>query len=735
MSTVVGKPVDRQDGRLKVTGAALYAADVAVEGLTWAVPLLSTIASGRVERIHEDNARRCPGVVEVITRANALPLHHPEISFMTATKPGEKRLLFEDDVVYYYGQYVGAVVAETLEQALHAASQVRIEYSEQTPLLDTRQSKGLAYEPETFFGEPIRYERGDVEQGLADSDFVLEHTYTTPVEHHNPMEPHSTTAVWQGDDLVLYDATQWVVGARNVVAQTLGIDPERIHIVSPFVGGGFGSKGFIWGHTVLAAMAARIVGRPVRLTLSREGMYTLTGHRSETIQHLTLGATSDGRLQALRHYTWSQTSKVEEFAEKCGVCAPFLYACPNVENRQWLVPLNIATPSPMRAPGEAPGLFAYESALDELAWQLKMDPVELRRRNHADRDPQQDLEWSGKHLLQCYELGAERFGWRDRPADPRSMRDGHWLLGWGMATATYPAYKAPGSALVRMGADGHVVILSATQDIGTGTYTTMAQIAADVLQIPIEHVRMELGDSKLPNAPVSGGSMTTASVGPAVQAAARALLARLVSMAVADSQGPLYQVNSAGVSASDGALWAGSRRDRYVDVLARNGGAAEGQSTLYPGEEMGRYSFHSWGAHFVEVRVDADLGEVRVSRVVSAFDCGRVLNAKTARSQILGGITQGIGMALMEHTLYDPTRGNVVNANLGDYLMPVNADIPEAIDVLFVNEPDLRINSLGARGLGEIGITGVAGAVANAVWHATGRRVRSLPITPDRLLS
>ncbi|HEY4001546.1 MAG TPA: xanthine dehydrogenase family protein molybdopterin-binding subunit, partial [Candidatus Xenobia bacterium] len=682
MTTVVGQPIDRADGVLKVSGQARYAADYQVAGAAYAVPLVSRIARGRVVSI---DMPPMPGVLLTITRQNALPLHHPDINFMTATKPGERRLLFEDDVIHYQGQYIGCVVAETLEIAQHAALTARVEYREEAPQVHI--DKSVSYEPEEFFGERLRYARGDASSGLREAAVVVAERYTTPVEHHNPMEPSATIAVWEGEELTLYDATQWVVGARNVVAQTLGVSPDQVRIVSSFVGGGFGCKGFVWGHTVLAALAARMAGRPVKLVLSRQAMFTATGHRAETQQELTLGATSSGELTAIRHVTWTQTSTVEEFIERAGVAAPFLYRCPNVDVQHFATRVNLATPGPMRAPGESPGLFAYESALDELAWKLHVDPLELRRRNFASRHEQRGMPWSSNHLLQCYDMAAARFGWSRRPAAPRSLRDGHYWLGQGMATATYPGMKSPGAAIARMEPDGRVVIRSATQDMGTGTYTTLAQLASDVLQVPMDRIRVELGDSRLPPAPVSGGSMTTASVGPAVQGAAQVLLLKLAEMAAQDSQSPLYAAPVSEILAAGDGLRRNGASESYAALLARNGGAAvEGESQTWPGEEMAKYAFQSFGCTFVEIAVDAELGEVRVQRVVAAYDVGRVINAKTARSQMIGGIIQGLGMALMEHTVYDGS-GRVVTPSLADYLIPVNADVPD-IEVMFVGQPD-----------------------------------------------
>jgi xanthine dehydrogenase YagR molybdenum-binding subunit len=537
--------------------------------------------------------------------------------------------------------------------------------------------------------------------------------------------------------LTVYDATQWVVGTRNVVADTLGIPRANVHIISSFVGGGFGCKGFVWPHSILAAIAAKQIGRPVKVALTRQQMFTSVGHRGATEQKVALGADVSGKLLAISHENLTHASMVDDYIERSGVATSFLYECPNVAVTNRGSRVNIATPTPMRAPGESPGLFAIESALDELAWQLKMDPGALRLKNDAESDPDKNLPFSGKHLRECYQLGMERFGWKQRDPAPRAHRDGRFLVGWGMATATYPAVRSPGAALVRILTDGTAVVASATQDIGTGTYTTMTQVAAETLGLPPQKVRAELGDSTMPPAPVSGGSMTTASVTPAVKAAAENAILKLKQAAIADTNSPLHGKAEDDIVAQDGTLVAKSGTARgisFADVLrSRKLAQVQGEANVAPGEEMKKYSFHSFGAQFSEVRVDSDTGEVRVPRHLAVFDIGRVINPKTARSQALSGITWGIGMALLEHTVYDHRHGRVITNNLADYAVPVNADIRN-IDALFVDHPDLVSNSVGGRGMGEIGITGVAPAVANAIYHATGIRVRDLPITPDKLL-
>jgi xanthine dehydrogenase YagR molybdenum-binding subunit len=741
MSTaVVGSSVSRKDGVLKVTGQARYAADHPLEHVAHAVAICSTVGNGRVARIDSSAAESAPGFLAIIHHGNAPQLFRPVNNFESASKPGEIRVVFEDDRVHYAGQYIAVVVAETLQQAQHAAELVQVEYETWPPVIDTDNAMDTVYDPAEFFGEKLAGTRGDPESAFQKAAVTHEADYFTPIEHHNPMEPSASMAHWDGDELTLYETTQWVVGARNTVAETLGMPEEKVHIVSPFIGGGFGCKGFIWPHSVMSAIAAKKVGRPVKLNLTRKQMFSGCGHRSETRQKVSLGASRDGKLSAIKHETLVQTSTMDEFVEACGTTTRFLYSCPNVVIAHHAVRVNIATPTPMRAPGENPGLFALESALDELAYKLNMDPVRLRLINHADTNEHTNLPWSSKYLKECYQVAGGAFGWSKRDHRPGSMRDGDYLMGWGMATATYPGIRSPGAAKVRILQDGSATVSSATQDMGGGTYTTMTQVVSDVTGIPAHRIHPALGDSHMPPAPVSGGSMTTASVLPAVKQAAENALKNLVRAALADERSPLRGREEDAVTAADGYVFVkGSAPESgvaYSQVLAANDQAAvEGEGFLAPAEERARYAFQSWGAQFVEVKVDPEIAKVTVSRVVSAFDIGRVINQKTARSQAYSGIIMGIGMALMEHTVYDHRDGGIITSNLADYAVPVNADV-QAIDIHFIDKPDPYIDpvGIGARGVGEITVTGVAPAIANAIYHATGKRIRELPITPDRLL-
>ncbi|WP_116137574.1 xanthine dehydrogenase family protein molybdopterin-binding subunit [Trinickia diaoshuihuensis] len=733
---MIGQPLDRTDGVLKVTGGAKYAAEFPAAQLAHAVLVTSTIARGRVAAIDTTRADAMPGVLLVMTSRNAPRLPNggePEVS-----PPAQRRLsLLQTDEIRYDNEPVALVVADTLERAIDAADRLRITYAPESPTLDFASAKAHGHPPASMIGGKPDTERGNIEHGFSTGSVRVNAVYTTPMEHHNPMEPHAVMASWDGPRLTLYDTTQGVGNARKAVATFLGIKPEDVHIVSPFVGGGFGCKGSVWSQVVLCAMAARQVGRPVRLALTRPQMFGPVGGRPYTEQHLVLSARKDGTLTALRHDTFSNTSTFEDWTETSGVVTRMLYEVPNLATSHRLVPLNVGTPTFMRAPGETTGSFALESAMDELAVALKMDPVALRLKNYAEIDPEERKPWSSKQLRECYRLGAERFGWSKRTAAPRSMRAGNTLIGMGMATATYPARRSEASAFARILPDGNAVVASGTQDLGTGTYTVMTQVAADALGFPLDRVSFALGDSSLPNAPVSGGSQSVASVAPAVRQAAIAARERLIATACADAGSPLHGMSTDDVTVVDGWVVArrdASRRDPAAAVIARAGGQPiEGRATAKRGEEAQRYAFHSFGAVFVEAHVDAALGTIRVPRVVGVYDVGKLLNEKTGKSQLMGGIVWGIGAALEEASELDVRYGRFVNANLAEYHVPVNADIG-TIDVSVLNVPDPQFNALGARGIGEIGITGVPAAIANAVYHATGVRVRNLPITLDKVL-
>jgi xanthine dehydrogenase YagR molybdenum-binding subunit len=733
---MIGQPLNRTDGILKVTGRAQYAAEFPAANLAHAVLVTSTIARGRVASIDSSRADAMPGVLYVMTSRNAprLPNHgQPEVA-----PPAQRRLsLLQDDEVRYDNEPIAVVVADTLERAVDAAAALRIAYEAASPALDFAQGKTSGHAPSSMIGGKPDTERGNIEQGLQAGSTRIDAVYTTPMEHHNPMEPHAVMASWDGPRLTLYDTTQGVANAKKAVATFFGMPQDDVHIISPFVGGGFGCKGSVWSHVVLCAMAARETGRPVRLALTRPQMFGPVGARPRTEQHLVLAARKDGTLTGLRHDVLATTSTFEDWTETSAVLTRMLYEVPNLATSHRLVPLNVGTPTFMRAPGETTGSFALESALDELAVALKMDPLDLRLKNYAEVHPQEGKPWSSKQLRECYRLGAERFGWSKRAPMPRSMRHGSTLTGMGMATATYPALRSEAGAFARILPDGTAIIASGTQDLGTGTYTVMTQVAADALGFPLDRISFALGDSSLPNAPVSGGSQSVASVAPAVRETAAAARQRLIEMACADSGSPLHGISAADLTVIDGSVVSradSARRDPAAAIIARNGGhPIEARVSAKRGDEADRYAFHSFGAVFVEVHVDEALGTIRVPRVVAVYDVGRLLNEKTGKSQLMGGIVWGLGAALEEASELDPRYGRVVNANLAEYHVPVNADIG-MIDVSVLNVPDPRLNSLGARGIGEIGITGVPAAIANAVYHATGVRVRDLPITLDKVL-
>ena len=726
---VLGRPLERVDGPPKVTGRAKYAADFAPCAVTHAVLLQSTVTNGRIVRIETQAARAMPGVLLVMTPENAPALPNRGVHAIEAPEIRALSLL-QNDEVRYNGQPIGLVVAEQLEQAIAAAARVELSYREEPAELDFTRAKAAA--PEEELPDAPDRKWGDVEQGFALAQTRIEHTYTTPVEHHNPIEPHATVAQWEGDHLTLYDTTQHISGVRNTVAKLLGIAPRQVRVVCPFVGGGFGSKGSTWSHVVLAAMAARAVQRPVKLVLAREQMFGPVGSRPRTEQRIALGARRDGRLTAIRHDVVSHTSVLEDYVELSTQPTRSLYACAHGATRQRLVRLHVGVPTFQRAPGESTGTFALESAMDELAETLGIDPIELRLRNHADVEPSSGRRWSSKRLRECYAVAAERFGWSRRRPHARSMRDGPWLVGYGVATATYPAHREGACASARALRDGTIRIRTGTQDLGTGTYTVMTQVAADALGVPVGAIRFELGDSTFPEAPISGGSMTAASVGPAVQSACANLRSALIACAVADRASPLYGVGRDAVVIAEGRIEAGRHRGESIEAMLgrqRDEIEATGEAKADEGEALACRSF---GAVCAEVRVHESLIALRVPRVIAAYSVGRVLNARTARSQLQGGIVWGIGMALHEHSVLDGCAGRFVNANLAEYHVPANADIGD-IEALVVDECDTEFNALGARGIGEIGITGVAAAVANAVYHATGTRIRDLPITLDKL--
>ncbi|HTJ26223.1 MAG TPA: xanthine dehydrogenase family protein molybdopterin-binding subunit [Candidatus Limnocylindria bacterium] len=730
MSSLIGPAVDRVDGRLKVTGAAKYSAEYALPGMAYGVLVLSTIPSGRILGIDTSAARAADGVIGVLTHENA-PRVDPR------GKGGGDRTLpvLQDDLVRYDRQPVALVVADTFERATDAASLVRVRYARGPAT--TRLADAQLYTVPNDMGRVLDLRAGDPEGALARAHVAVDHTYTTPIEHHNPMEPHATIARWDGDKLTVYESSQGVFTGRAKLAAVFGLPPSDVRVIARFVGGGFGSKGSIWPHAVIAAMAAKQFGRPVKVVLSRPQMFGSVGYRSQTIQRVALGANADGTLTSLIHQTTSQTSTFDQFVEPSGLLSAVLYPPPNLLMTHRLGRLNAATPTFTRAPGESSGSFALESAMDELAYAARIDPVELRLRNDATHDAE-GRPFSSRSLRACLHAAGDAFGWERRNPQPRSMRAGRMLLGMGVAVGSYPANRSPASARVRIDADGSALAQSGGADIGTGAYTVFTQLAAEELGVPLERTRFELGDTRLPNAPNAGGSRLTASVGSAVKLAARDLRAKVLTLVANDVASPLRGASLDALDARGGRLFFKGDPDRgesYVAILRRHRlGAVEGTSDAAADDAAKRWAMHSFAAHFAEVQVDPDLGTVRVTRFASAIAGGRILNQKTGTSQIYGGVVMGIGMALLEHTRVDERNGRIMSANLAEYLVPVHADIPE-ITAIFVPEEDPYVNAVGVKGIGEIVIVGVAAAVANAVYHATGTRVRDLPITPERLLA
>lgn len=709
-ATYIGQPLSRIDGHKKVTGRATYAAEFDLPDLAYAAAVRSTIPCGRIAAIDSSAAERAPGVLHVLTHRNAARLpYDPQRGFIDPPS-GERLHMLQDERVLYHGQPVALVVAETLEQAWHAATLVKVDYAEDAGSTDVATAARVA--PRAFDADPATMRpaetsRGDPAAGFAQAAIQVDAYYEIPRENHNPIEPHVTVAAWDADELTLWDKTQFIPGASKEIAAVFGMAPDKVHVISPFVGGAFGCALRTWPHVTLAALGARTAGRPVKLMMTRREMYYGTGFRPHTVQHIRMGAGADGRLSAIDHEGVQEASSYEEYSEALLETTRFLYSCPNVHTRHQVAPMNVHTPTWMRAPGEVSGNFALECALDELAAKLGIDPLELRIRNEPARDESSNLPFSSRATLECYRIGAERFGWSRRDPRPRSMRDGRMLIGWGMATANYPVFFAPASARVRLLPDGSAEVMCAASDMGPGTWTSVTQVAADALGLPIEQVRFTLGDSRLPAAPPHGGSMTMASVGSAVQGACRKACAQALA--------------STGATELAAAL---GQLKQPVDVTYDNSPSAD---------DAKNFSRHAFGAVFAEVAVDPDLCETRVRRLVGVYGAGRIVNPKLARSQCEGGMFGGIGMALMEHTVVDPRNGRITNANLAEYGLPVHADAP-SMDVIFVDEVDPHVNPLGVKGLGEIAMVGVPPAIVNAIFHATGKRMRTLPVTPDRLL-
>jgi xanthine dehydrogenase YagR molybdenum-binding subunit len=687
----VGAPLPRVEAREKVTGAAVYAYEYQVDDLAYGWIVSATVAKGRISALDATAALAMPGVIDVVWHANAPRLQEVDDHELAVLQSPE---------VSYRGQIVAVVVAQALEIAREAATVVDVSYErERHDVLLDANHPGMYAPDKVNPAYPTDTADGDFEAAFSDSDVRVDVTYTTPAFHNNPMEPHATLAVWERDTATVYDSNQGAPAARDALAEVLGLPPEVVRVVAPHVGGGFGSKGTPRPNMVLAAVAAKVVGRPVKLAVTRQQMFAVTGYRTPTIQRLRLGASNDGRLDALAHDVWEQSSTVREFAEQTATPSRVMYAAPNRRTTHRLVRLDVPTPSWMRAPGECPGMYALEAAMDDLAFACGLDPVELRVRNDTAVNPQDGQPFSSRNLVRCLREGAERFGWSGRDPRPGSRLEGRWLIGTGVASSAYPAMRRPARAFARLQSDGRIAVGVGASDIGTGARTVLTQIAADALDVGVDRVRMLIGDSALPPAPVAGGSAGTASWGTAVHGACRLLRARIHERVGATDGQPVQAVY-----------------DTEQDIDAQSSHAR-----------------HAFGAQFAEVRVDVDSGEIRVSRLLGVFAAGRILNPRTARSQFIGGMTMGMAMALLECSRLDVAHGDYLNHDLAQYHVPVAADAG-GIEAHWIDEDDPHLNPMGSKGIGEIGIVGTAAAIVNAVHHATGIRFRDLPLSPGTVL-
>jgi xanthine dehydrogenase YagR molybdenum-binding subunit len=736
MPTVIGKEQPRIDGPLKVSGRAMYASDHTFPGMLYAVPVCSTIANGEIQRIDASAAERMPGVRKIFRRENIGKLFRVQTNHESGAgmvHMDEKRTPLEDDTIRYYGQYVALAVADTFEHAVAAADAVKVTYRERKPNLDTQLS------PEA--SQKVESERGDAANAFDAAQIRVDHTYVLPPETHNPIELHASVAVWDGRMFTLYETSQGVINHRNVLAEMLDVPRENVRVITKFLGSGFGGKLWPWTQSALAAAAARQLGTPVKLVVSRQMMFQSVGHRPRVQQRIRLSATPDGKLTSLRQDYVSQGSILDDYKENCAEATPHMYSVPNLRVTSALARRHVGTPTPMRGPGAVPGLWATESAMDELAVALQMDPVQLRLANEPEIDEALKIPFSSRHLKECLSVGVDRFGWSKR--DPRvgSMKRDGLTLGWGMAACSWIAGRYPCAANVELRDDGTARVSCGTQDIGTGTYTIVAQLAAQGLGLPIGSIEVVIGDSLLPPGPMSGGSMATAALVPAILQAAgkatEALLAlstnapdsKLAGRKASDLQFSGGRVHAKGEPASSGIAFDELLRRAKLRMVSGFGSSLGSIEDVKP-----KFSSHSFGAQFVEVTWQAEIARLRVSRVVTVIDAGRIINPLAGRNQVEGAVVMGIGMALFEETSYDPRNGAPINSNLADYIVSSNADVPP-LEVHFVEYPDTKLNALGARGIGEIGLAGVAPAIANATYHATGVRVRELPIRIEDLLA
>jgi xanthine dehydrogenase YagR molybdenum-binding subunit len=739
----IGHDTPRVDGPRKVSGQAQYTSDFHFAGLLYAVPVGATIAHGRIVELDTAAAEKMSGVRAIFHRENIGKI------FRSTAQPNfegiceERRPPFDDDIVRYYGQYIALAVADTFEAAKAAADAVRVTYAMEKPNVETHLEADD--DPDlvvTSFGPRRRLDsqRGDAEAAFTSAPVKLDQTYVTPAETHNPLEPHATTALWDGSMLTLYESSQGVVNLRSVLAQMFGLPNENVRVISRFVGSGFGDKLFPWTHCPLAAAAARQLGKPVRLVLSRKMMFHGVGHRPRTQQRIRIGATPEGKLVSLQHDYIYQRSMLDTHHEDCGEATPFHYSVPNLRVTFGRAKRNIGAGADMRGPGAVPGMYATESAINELARQLKIDPVELRIMNEPKIDEGSGVPFSSRHLLECFQLGAEKFGWSERDPVVGSMKRDGLTLGWGMAGCAWLAGRFAAAANVQLRDDGTSRVSCATQDIGTGTYTILGQLASQKTGVPLEKVEVALGDTLLPAGPISGGSLATASIIPAVFAAADNAIASLMMVATTAPGSSFAGRKPEDLAFENGRVFVKTDGPGtgvpFADLLRRAHlrlvtGSGDAQATF--GDPKAKLSTHSFGCHFVEITWQPEIARLRVSRVVTVIDAGRILNPLAGRNQIQGAVVMGIGMALLEHTSYDPQNGAPVNSSMADYIVAVNADAPP-IDVHFLEFPDREINELGARGIGEIGLAGIAAAITDAVHHANGVRVRELPITLEKLL-
>lgn len=732
---LIGAPVSRLDGPLKVQGKARFAAEFAMEGMVYASLAFSTVARGRIATLDTSAAEAAPGVVLVMTHRNAPRMNVPPLLGSAPKAGGTADLpVMQDDQVHWNGQPIAVVLAETHEQAAHAASLISATYETEPAVTAFDEARAHARDPGAFGGEPLNREIGGAEAALAAASYRVDAIYRTPRHNHNAIEPHGVTLAWSGDELIVHDAEQGVGHAAWTLAQVFGLRDEQVRVTSPYVGGGFGAKG-LWDHQVLAAAAAKLAGRPVRLALSRAGVYRVVGGRSNTEQRVAIGAQADGCFDALIHTGFAAATRHNTMPEAFSLAARSLYKSGSFKFGLMLADIDMVANTFMRAPGEAVGTFALESAIDELAEQLGMDPIELRIRNEPEQDPTSGLPFSSRHLVEACRAGAERFGWDRRGVRPGERREGDWLVGTGFAVATFPYVRFPGGAArITLTKDAHATVEVAAHDMGMGTSTAQTQVVAERLGLPLDHVTFKHGDSTLPGLVMAGGSQQTASIGASVIAAQRVLVTELLEFAGDDSPLTGLSLDAVGCRAAGLCKLDDPQRYKsYATLLARAQRDAVTVEAGAPSDlEFVRWSMHSYGALFCEVRVNAITGEPRVSRFLGSFDCGRIINAKTAASQLRGGIVMGLGLALMEQTEFDERSGRIMNPSFAGYHVPVHLDVPE-IDVMWTDIPDPH-SPMGAHGIGEIGITGVGAAVANAIYNATGRRVRDLPITPDKLL-